>query len=311
MRLLHTTKLRFEEFFDAATPKYAILSHRWHKNEISHQEFKAAMMSQLPTDVISKIDVYPASCAKIMQCRAIAAQQKISWVWIDTCCIDRESSSELSETINSMYRWYENADVCYAYLSDVLRNVNLLPSEMPDNADLEVFMSSEWFTRGWTLQELLAPRGKFVFYDKRWVFFGDRNNNLATYIAAETGIGIEYIRGQKSVHEASVAERMSWGSGRETTRAEDMAYRMQGLFNINMPLLYGEGQKAFMRLQTEIIKKDEDESIFAWRRSSYNLSHQERLQVTKLDTKHGNLNDLDCTTEPSREKRRTEERQSF
>jgi hypothetical protein len=171
--------------------------------------------------------------------------------WIDSCCIDKSSSAELSEAINSMYKWYANAQVCYAYLSDV---------DVDQNAESALRLS-QWFSRGWTLQELLAPR-VVQFYDKNWLEIGTKQS-LSWLLAEITGIGSGSLSGDKVL--TCIAQKMSWAARRKTTRAEDLAYCLMGLFDVNMPLLYGEGgQKAFIRLQTEIMATTTDESIFAW-----------------------------------------------
>ena len=194
---------------------------------------------------------------KIKDCCKLAASDGWQYVWIDTCCIDKTSSAELSEAINSMYRWYEEAQICYAYLADVNS------ADRNDRLVMRRFERSRWFTRGWTLQELLAP-GFVVFYDKAWVEIGTRSS-LGKRISKITGIKRDHmIRPLK----ASVAAKMSWASDRTTTRVEDIAYSLMGLFEVNMPLLYGEGSKAFTRLQHEIVKISDDESIFAWEDSS-------------------------------------------
>ncbi|CAF9914377.1 MAG: hypothetical protein ALECFALPRED_009578 [Alectoria fallacina] len=243
MRLLDTTTIKLSEFHDADIPPYAILSHTWGKNESSFQDLHRVKSKG------------PQGYYKIARCCALAASQGYKWVWIDTCCIDKTSSSELSEAINSMYRWYQNSRICYAYLEDVSID------------DMENFGSSRWFTRGWTLQELLAP-AEVDFYDTRWTKVGSKRS-LCETIAAATNIPprcLEYRAG------VSVAARMSWASKRQTSRVEDIAYSLMGLFDVNMPLLYGEGPKAFMRLQHEIVRNIDDESIFAWTDSSLLMS---------------------------------------
>ena len=248
MRLLHTETLQFQEFFDIQIPDYAILSHRWGNEEVTFQEFRKGKKR------------YHEGYVKIEQCCVLASSRGFQWVWIDTCCIDKKSSAELSEAINSMWRWYEGAGECYAYLSDVTW----------DSRDIEaskkVFGQSLWFTRGWTLQELLGP-AKVIFFDKEWRSFGTKHD-LRTKISAVTGIEANHVMSVPPISFTDgpcLAKKMSWLSRRVTSRAEDMAYCMLGLFNVNMPLLYGEGgQKAFVRLQLEIIRKSEDESIFAW-----------------------------------------------
>ena len=195
-----------------------------------------------------------ASFDKVLKCCSFPQTHAIDWVWIDTCCIDKKSSAELSEAINSMYRWYERAEVCYAYLSDVrCANIHLQSSRAE-------FRNSVWFTRGWTLQELLAP-SKVIFVNYEWEFIRTKYG-LSSDISVATGIDPQYLRG--IISRASVATEMSWISKRTTTRLEDMAYCLLGIFDVNMSLLYGEGRKAFYRLQLEIINKSDDESIFAW-----------------------------------------------
>ncbi len=171
--------------------------------------------------------------------------------WIDTCCIDKSSSAELSEAINSMFRWYGDAEVCYAFLSDVDadENPNLLPSS---------FRNSRWFTRGWTLQELIAP-GVVYFYGAGWEQIGSRDT-LLDLIVSITKIHASYFT-SGDVTQFSAAQKMAWASNRNTTRVEDAAYSLLGLFDINMPLLYGEGSRAFARLQEEILRQSEDDSL--------------------------------------------------
>lgn len=247
MRLLDTSTIMLSEFFDADIPPYAILSHTWGKNEVSFQDLDHVKTKG------------PQAYYKIARCCALAASQSYQWVWIDTCCIDKTSSAELSEAINSMYRWYKNSEICYGYLEDVSID------------DMDTFGSSRWFTRGWTLQELLAP-ANVHFYDKRWTKLGSKQS-LREAVAAATGVPIECLFHSENVFlGTSVAARMSWASKRQTSRVEDTAYCLMGLFDVNIPLLYGEGLKAFMRLQHEIVKNIDDESIFAWTDNSLSLS---------------------------------------
>lgn len=241
MRLLNTKSLRFEEFFANQVPQYAILSHRWGDDEVTFQDLRKGRKRD------------SQGYAKIKRCCYLADERGFHWVWIDTCCIDKKSSAELSEAINSISHWYHGAGECYAYLADVVWDFqNVGASKMK-------FMESKWFTRGWTLQELLAP-STIIFLDEKWRAFGARDM-LSTEISAATGIKQEHLDDWSG---ASIATKMSWVSRRVTSRVEDLAYCMLGLFDVNMPLLYGEGEKAFVRLQLEIIKKSDDESIFAW-----------------------------------------------
>ena len=263
MRLLHTKTLLFEEYFDGQIPKYAILSHRWEGQEVSFQELKKGRAGA------------KSGLKKIKDCCQYAASRGLEYVWIDTCCIDKKSSAELSEAINSMYSWYANAVECYASLADVewIEYRDQGASEPIVSAhSWDQFRKSEWFTRGWTLQELLAP-WIVIFFDQKWRFIGsksstaamdDASRELSSEISAITGIDRDYLSHSMDILSASLAQRMSWASKRITSRQEDIAYSLLGLFNVNMPLLYGEGQKAFMRLELEIIKYSNDESIFAW-----------------------------------------------
>jgi hypothetical protein len=173
-----------------------------------------------------------------------------------------------------MFRWYQNAQVCYAYLSDVSTvNYN---DHYQMNSELR---RSLWFTRGWTLQELLAPE-IVVFYNRDWVEIGTRRDENEL-ISSITGIEAKILKSPYSASSQSVAKTMSWASKRNTTRLEDMAYCLMGLFDVNMPLLYGEGSKAFYRLQLEIIKSSTDESIFAWE-SEDSAADLEGLQTLPL-----------------------------
>ena len=256
MRLIHTTTFDLHEFFGAKVPEYAILSHTWDEHEVSFQEFQSRPARNGP------------GWRKILNCCNLARSEGIEWAWVDTCCIDKTSSAELSEAINSMFKWYEDATVCYAFLSDY--QAESFGCEISS----EQLASCRWFSRGWCLQELIAPR-RLVFYDQDFQKFQDRNE-MAALLAEVTGIGRKYLVGDASYRYASVAQRMSWLSRRQTTRVEDTAYCMLGLFEINMPLLYGEGQKAFIRLQEHIIAQSDDESIFAW-------ADEDSIDITRLN----------------------------
>ncbi|KUJ11357.1 HET-domain-containing protein [Mollisia scopiformis] len=237
MRLINTTTLQLEEYFDRKIPPYAILSHRWEEEEVTFQDMIAEGA---------------ANSFKITGCCQRAREDGLKYAWIDTCCIDKSSSAELSEAINSMFKWYKNAEVCYAYLSDVLINGF-------DSTSLSsMFRRSRWFTRGWTLQELLAPH-TIIFFDITWTEIGTK---LQLRPLIEQITGITHLL---NFNRASIAQKMSWAAERVTTRVEDQAYCLMGLFGVNMPPLYGEGDNAFRRLQLEILEVSDDESIFAWK----------------------------------------------
>lgn len=244
MRLLNAKTIRLEEFFEDRVPPYAILSHTWGDEEISFQEIQGPPPS------------HQAGYAKITSTCQQALRDGYGYAWVDTCCIDKSSSAELSEAINSMFRWYQEARVCYAYLSDV-------PLVDDQDEQKAAFAKSRWFTRGWTLQELLAPK-EMLFFSQDWQVLSPRSD-LADTINRVTKISLTYLKGDSSrLGEASIAEKMSWAADRKTTRTEDVAYCLLGIFGVNMPLIYGEGTSAFRRLQEELIKQTDDQTIFAW-----------------------------------------------
>jgi hypothetical protein len=255
MRLLRSETLELREFPNHDQLPYAILSHTWASEEVLFQDIEGLNVDTIPSRIKQKLGY-----KKIEACCAQAARDGFEYVWIDTCCIDKRSSAELSEAINSMYRWYQDCTVCYAYLADVPNN--------GDRWDIQKkFRNSRWFTRGWTLQELIAP-SSLEFYGDQWHSKGQKaslgtKRSLQKEISDVTKIP-EYALHTVCLSDYSVAQKMSWAANRETTRIEDQAYSLLGLFNVNIPLLYGEGARAFIRLQEEIMKTSADESLFAW-----------------------------------------------
>jgi len=236
MWLLDTATLKLRHFI-TDIPDYVILSHTWGEGEVSFEDIAQPYAKDM------------VGYSKISQCCTQAVEAGFEWAWVDTCCIDKRSSAELSEAINSMYRWYWNAAICYVFLSD----------HSDRNGDFE---SSRWFKRGWTLQELLAP-DVIEFYDSDWTFLGTKMS-LVDGISAATKIDKQCLLDRTTIEHASIAAKFSWASARVTTREEDMAYCLLGLVQVNMPMLYGEGAAAFYRLQLEIIKQTNDHTIFAW-----------------------------------------------
>jgi ankyrin repeat protein len=256
MRLLEVETLRVVEFSEDDIPRYAILSHTWGREEVTFQELSSRNWLTAP---ISRIQD-KAGFSKIKNTAKLARRDGFGYIWIDTCCIDKSSSAELSEAINSMYRWYQGASACYAYLSDVK------PRAMEDPlSPRSTFCKSRWFTRGWTLQELIAPKD-IGFYASDWSFLGSKLNSpqFRLCLTDITDISGQVLEGTTLPGEISVANRMKWAAYRQTTRQEDIAYCLMGLFGVNMPLLYGEGKRAFIRLQEEILKETDDQSIFSW-----------------------------------------------
>lgn len=243
MRLLNSRTKILEDFV-GAIPPYAILSHTWEHEEVSSSALKDASIDHTTMLGWYKIE---KSCDQ-------ALHDGLDYVWVDTVCIDKSSSAELSEAINSMFKWYRDSSVCYGYLYD-------LPAV--------AFESSRWFTRGWTLQEMIAPQ-HLKFYDRNWNFIGSKSH-LVDQLYHITGVDATILHGG-SLRFISVARKMSWAAERQTARVEDTAYCLLGLFDLSMPMLYGEGPKAFIRLQEEIVKEYDDHSLFAWKSSTANES---------------------------------------
>lgn len=284
MRLLNTKSLLLESFEGKPVPPYAILSHTWEDDEVLYEDVFSGQSSQvMPTD--------KQGYTKIKYSCDQAQYDGLEYIWIDTCCINKTSSAELSEAINSMFNWYERASRCYVYLFDLNR---------PNHPDIS-FEDSRWFNRGWTLQELIAPL-HVEFYDNQWMPLGDKGTgsrdriytdevdgsegfeailnlecpqpenyegNLAYRIESITGIPIEVLTLRKRpisrlLSRFPAAQRLSWAANRHTSRPEDRAYSLLGLFDINMPLLYGEGKEAFLRLQQQIMNRYNDQTLLAF-----------------------------------------------
>ncbi|RPD54413.1 HET-domain-containing protein [Lentinus tigrinus ALCF2SS1-7] len=259
MRLLNTTTGRFQVIIDPRSVRYAILSHVWsrpedgpgYKPEQSYQDVARRIAQAGPDgDALSKLS------EKIRKACEIARMHGFEFIWIDTCCIDQTSSAEVSESINSMFEWYSCSNVCYAYLDTV---------EPKDHARQKVshFRRSRWFKRGWTLQELIAPQN-VLFLSKAWTIIGTKYS-LAHIIEEETEIDAEVLRYNRMPSQVPVAQRMGWASKRSTTKTEDAAYCLVGIFGVNLTPIYGEGAaNAFIRLQKAILESSPDQSIFVW-----------------------------------------------
>ncbi|KAL8746672.1 MAG: hypothetical protein Q9190_001326 [Brigantiaea leucoxantha] len=245
MWLINCRTFELEEVLDHKDQTYAVLSHTWHKGEeVQHSEFQNRRAIRSPR------------WQKIEKTCQLALDDGYSFAWVDTCCIDKKNAAELTEAINSMFSWYNGSEVCYVYLADY--DASDPTAELGD---------SRWFRRGWTLQELIAP-ARVHFFDRSWKPVGTKDS-LSEQLALITGIGHEILTSehrclQESLDQVPIARRMSWAANRETTRNEDTAYCLVGLFGVNLPFLYGEGERAFIRLQEEIIKNSNDLSLLAW-----------------------------------------------
>ncbi|KAK4125182.1 HET-domain-containing protein [Parathielavia appendiculata] len=225
-------------------PPYAILSHTWGGDEISFAKIVN------PANDLTGRQGYDKIGSACLQ--AQSQHQALNHIWIDTCCIDKSSSAELTEAINSMYTWYARSEVCYAYLSD-----------LEATAPLDQLGACRWFTRGWTLQELIAPEC-IIFFDAQWNRRGTKED-LAERLSHITGIDRDILLHRRRLSSVSVAQKMSWAAGRQTTRVEDSAYCLLGIFGVHHPFIYGEGKRAFRRLQDTIVSSVPDLSIFAWK----------------------------------------------
>lgn len=327
MRLLRTHGSQKEDWLPVLCESrgqiYAILSHCWLPNpnhevlfrDIETIDDRDEQADASNTEDLDDIDLIrnPAYIGrppfrkpgyhKLRGAAQTAHRHGYRFLWVDTCCIDKSSSAELTEAINSMWQYYSQAAHCYAYLEDVVaEKLDQTPARarayMPDPARAQVltqshpfavfmkdgwwnlqpfppadrerlisieaqFRTSRWFKRGWTLQELLAP-SLVKFYDRSWTPLCDKDVQWPL-IADITGISKDVLLEPANLANSCIAQKMSWASKRSTTRPEDAAYCLLGLFDVAMPMLYGEGKKAFLRLQHEIIKQSDDRTIFAWR----------------------------------------------
>ena len=221
-----------------AIPPYAILSHTWGDEEVTFH------------DIANGTGKEKVGNEKIRFCMQQAARDGLRHSWVDTCCINKTDSTELQHAINSMFRWYKEAAICYVFLTDVSTAKRRSNSESFRFSWEPAFRSSRWFTRGWTLQELLAPR-KLQFFSREEKPLGSIND-LIDVVQDVTNLPTTALRGA-SLDKFQIEERLAWTKDRTTMRQEDKVYSLLGLFGIFMPLIYGEGElNAFRRLRKEI-----------------------------------------------------------
>jgi hypothetical protein len=239
LKRLQSGGFELMSFNDDNPPLYAILSHTW----VEGQEVTY-------NDLVDGTGKEKSGYNKIRFCSDKAATDGYNYVWVDTCCINKSDSQELSTAINSMFRWYQGAAICYVYLSDV---------SLPDEEWLGAFRRSRWFTRGWTLQELLAPK-RVEFFCKESRFLGSKES-LEQEIHEITQIPIGALR-ETNLADFSVEDRIGWASKRSTTLKEDRVYCLLGIFGVFLPLIYGEGEEyAKTRLREEIRRRQEGRGI--------------------------------------------------
>ena len=235
MRLLHFDgeRLVSTDFRGKTIPPYAILSHRWRDSEILFEDLGNHEYKE------------KGGYRKIEFCAEQAAQDQLQYFWIDTCCIDKWDLRERSTAINSMFRWYKNAARCYVFLPDVSIAIDASQSAWEAS-----FCASEWFTRGWTLQELIAPVS-VEFFSCEGRRIGDKKS-LEPLVHKVTGIPLKALR-NGPLDEFTIDERRDWARNRETSKEEDKVYCLLGILDIFIPAFYGEGMdKAWRRLQIEL-----------------------------------------------------------
>ncbi|KIJ09369.1 hypothetical protein PAXINDRAFT_87514, partial [Paxillus involutus ATCC 200175] len=232
---------------------YATLSHRWGYSEPLHKDLQASATHALPPS---------SGIEKLLRFCAVTRERGFRWAWSDTCCIDKTSSSEVQESINSMFHWYRASGLTIVYLADVAVT------------EEGVLKRSKWFKRGWTLQELLAPR-VIQFYKSDWTSYIPRPDGIlatdndkavpefAQLLSEAARVDVKYLT-KFTPSTEDVREKMHWVAHRATTKVEDMAYCLCGIFGVFIPILYGEKDRAFTRLQEELLKQSSDLSLFDW-----------------------------------------------
>jgi hypothetical protein len=250
MRLLERNgagELSLTKDFGDDVSRYAILSHTWGA-DTEEVTFR---------DLIDGTGKSKAGYSKIRFCGDQASRDGLKYFWIDTCCIDKSNSTELAEAINSMFRWYRDAAKCYVYLPDVSTTKRKASNQFSEFTWESALRASRWFTRGWTLQELLAP-GSVEFFSREGKRLGDKRT-LERQVHEITGIAVSALQGA-SLSQFGVDERLLWAENRQTTREEDKAYSLLGIFDVYMPLIYGEGREnALIRLLEAINKPSKGE----------------------------------------------------
>ncbi|KAI1173343.1 heterokaryon incompatibility protein-domain-containing protein [Nemania sp. FL0916] len=274
MWLIDTSTLQLKFVGEAEKGSYAILSHTWGEDEVSFEQFRSLGQLSLQDALRQK------NLVKIVRTCEIAVQRGLSHAWVDTCCIDKSSSAELSEAINSMFKYYQQAAFCIAFISDLSGSSETIA----DTHFVRCFPGCRWLGRGWTLQELIAP-SELVFYDATWTSRGSKSY-WKSLLHRETGVDETILDSPSGLKAIPVARRMSWAAHRQTTRTEDMAYCLLGIFDVNIPPIYGEGQKAFTRLQEEIVKDSSDLSLFAWRQLDSSQRHRGILAKSVAEFAH-------------------------
>jgi hypothetical protein len=258
-----------KDFVDDEVPPYAILSHTWGANaeEVTFE------------DLTNGTGRDKAGHEKLRFCGDQVRYDGLRYFWVDTCCINKANFTELSQAINSMFRWYRKATKCYVYLSDVSTTKRKASDQYSETTWEPAFRESRWFRRGWTLQELLAP-SSVEFFSRDRKRLGDKRT-LESQIHEITKIAVSALRGT-SLSQFSVEERLSWSENRQTTHKEDKVYSLLGIFDVHMPLIYGEGEEnAFTRLREAIDKPLKGErATLVWHRTRQSVKGNANQHVS-------------------------------
>jgi hypothetical protein len=269
--------LTTSSFEDNEIPPYAILSHTWGEDaeEVTFADIAKGRGKHKPGYKKMFGNKKTPGYRKIRFCGEQAQQDGLEYFWVDTCCINKSDKAELSLAIQSMFRWYQNAAKCYVYLSDVSTKKRKFDDMLTQSTWESAFRSSRWFTRGWTLQELVAP-STVEFFSQEWERLGDKIS-LTLLISKTTGIPPQVLRG--SLAQCDIEERLRWKGDRKTKLKEDMAYSLLGICDVNIAPVYGEGEEeAFRRLHHEIQKlKDCLRDLYA----TDPRKDKERIEETK------------------------------
>jgi len=259
-----------DNLIDRDIPRYAILSHTWGR-DTEEVDFE---------DMMAGSGRNKTGYNKIEFCGERAAGDDLKYFWVDSCCIKKSSSAELSEAIISMFRWYNRAAKCYVYLSDVFIGENDV--QQSQSIWEPAFRASKWFTRGWTLQELLAPIS-VEFFSSDCKRLGDKES-LKLQIQEISGIDIQALQGSP-LSEFTIVERMRWAAKRVTKLEEDRAYCLVGIFGVSMAAQYGEGREsAFKRLRSKIDKASDRKSPISRPERSSNLDSHSMYSLTNATT---------------------------
>ncbi|KAH8896349.1 hypothetical protein GQ53DRAFT_852500 [Thozetella sp. PMI_491] len=246
MKLLCTATLQLYTFRSAThIPPYAALSSCWKEGDV----FWVDSMSDTSDPSDSDDEKVKTACS-------VAQGLGYSWLWAHTACVDKSSTEELSEAINSNFRWFQNCQVCIVYLDDVNYVQEDLESQL---------RGCGWLQRCWTLQELIAPQS-VEFYDSQWTPIGNKRL-LLSLLSDITKVDVAALESSECLSDFSVGRKMSWAAHRQATLPEDVAYSLLGIFGVNMSIIYGEGPIAFLRLQDEILRATDDATILAWQSS--------------------------------------------